>query len=93
MSFYSNTNDRDFYLDLWIDPGLGFSPSDPKKSIPVEYDLRPDLMANKEYGSSRFWWVFALRNKDILIDPVEDFKAGTEIHVPNMRALSSIGGN
>lgn len=93
MSFYSNTNTREFYLDLWQDPGLAFSTSDPLEAIPVEFDRRPDLMAFNRYGNTKFWWIFALRNKDILIDPIEDFTAGTKIHVPNKRTIVSLGGS
>lgn len=92
MAFYSNTPVRDFYLDLWEDPGFAFSLSDEKMEIPTAFHKRPDLMANKMYGSSKFWWIFALRNKDVLIDPYEDFTAGTEIFVPSKNAIANIGG-
>ena len=91
-SFYSNTFQRDFYLDLWQDPGMAFSNNDEKKTIPTKYHLRPDLMATEIYGSPNYWWIFALRNKDILIDPVEDFVAGLEIRIPSDR-INSISGS
>lgn len=84
-SFYSNTNTRDFYLDLWKDPGMAFSDSDEKLAIPSKYNKRPDLMATEIYGSPNYWWLFALRNVDILIDPVEDFVTGLEIRIPSNR--------
>lgn len=46
------------------------------------YDERPDLLAYKLYGSVRYWWVFAMRNPDILKDPIRDFKAGVKIVLP-----------
>jgi hypothetical protein len=84
-TFYANTYIRDFYLDLWQEPGMAFSDSDEKQTIPTKYNKRPDLMANEIYGSPNYWWIFALRNKDLLIDPVEDFISGLEIRIPSNR--------
>lgn len=44
------------------------------------YEYRPDLVSNKKYGSSDFWWRIMEVNgmKDIL-----EFKTGTNIMIPN----------
>ena len=89
-SFYSQTNTREFYLDLWTDPDLPQLSSDEKMSIPTAFDKRPDLMAFDLYGDPSYWWVFAVRNKDILIDPVEDFTAGTVISILSKDGLLSL---
>ncbi len=90
-SFYASTTIRDFYLDIWNDPGLPFSDDDDDEYIiPNKYNQRPDLLAHEIYGSSRYWWVFALRNKEILIDPVEDFLAGISIRVPTKSSILSL---
>jgi hypothetical protein len=34
------------------------------------------------YGSSKYWWVFAQRNMEILKDPVYDLVAGIKIYLP-----------
>ena len=46
--------------------------------------MRPDLLAYDRYGSSRYWWLFAMRNKDIIIDPIQDFKTGITIRIPKL---------
>jgi hypothetical protein len=46
------------------------------------FDERPDLLAHVKYGNSRLWWVFSLRNPDLLKDPIRDFKPGLEIIIP-----------
>ena len=51
-------------------------------TIPAEFDERPDLLANFAYDNSRLWWVFSIRNPDVLKDPIRDFKAGTTIVLP-----------
>ena len=40
-----------------------------------------------KYGSSKYWWMFAMRNKDTLIDPIQDFKAGITIKIPKIENL------
>lgn len=89
-SFYSQTNTRDFYLDLWTDPDLPSLISDEQMAIPTKFDKRPDLMSYDLYGDPNYWWVFAIRNKDILIDPVEDFTAGTIISIVPKSSLLSL---
>ena len=45
---------------------------------------RPDLLAYDIYKDSRLWWVFAMRNKEILQDPVYDFVPGQVIYIPKL---------
>lgn len=89
-SFYANTTSRDFYLDLLKLPDVSFDASDEELAIPSAYDRRPDLWAHELYGDVNFWWIFALRNKDVLLDPVEDFTAGKVIKVPSKNALTRL---
>lgn len=53
------------------------------------YDERPDLLAHQIYGNSRLWWIFSLRNPDILKDPIRDFKAGKKIVLPPKSAVDA----
>lgn len=89
-SFYASTQTIDFYLDIW-DSTLNVSTGeDTTVEIETKYNLRPDLMAYDMYGSPNYWWIFAIKNKDKLIDPVEDFKAGITIVVPSRNSLKSL---
>jgi hypothetical protein len=89
-SFYANTGTIDFYLDMW-DSNLSLpTGGDTTVEIESKYNLRPDLMAYDMYGSPNYWWVFALKNKDTLIDPVEDFKTGLTITTPSASSLRSL---
>ena len=90
-SFYANTPTVDFYLDFW-DANVNIPTKNTKTEISTKYNLRPDLMAYDLYGSPNYWWVFAVVNKDKLIDPVEDFKAGLIITVPPRGGLQSLLG-
>lgn len=71
-----------FYLDIWVPVTVNSSSSDTIITIPPSFNQRPDLLSFQEYGTPDLWWVFAVRNPDILIDPINDFVAGLQIYVP-----------
>ncbi len=73
-------------------------PKVPKGDFDAEYVIteaeanRPDLLAHKMYGNTRLWWVFSLRNPDILKDPLGDFKSGVVIKLPSPEVVKSLMG-
>ncbi len=81
-SQYLSTPVKNWYLDLWVPRSVPKNEFDKIVKIPPEYDQRPDLMAYKEYGTPKLWWVFAVRNPDLIIDPINDFVSGLEIYIP-----------
>ncbi len=81
-SEYSLTPVTNFYLDIWVPRNIPTSSSDTLVIIPAQYDQRPDLMSQYAYGTPALWWVFAIRNPDVLIDPINDFIAGLQIYIP-----------
>jgi hypothetical protein len=54
-----------------------------------QYSMRPDLLAYDLYGDPGLWWVFAVRNKSVLKDPVYDMLAGQRIYIPNLTTLQN----
>jgi len=89
MSQYKDTPIKEFYLDHWVNVPIPVSVNDRKITITSRYVKRPDLLSYDLYGSADYWWVFALRNKDVIFDPINDMKEGVEIFVVN---ASVIGG-
>lgn len=87
---YSETPTKDFYLDLWVAREIGSSVGDKIVSIDPKYHLRPDLMAYDLYGSANLWWVFAITNKDKLVDPINDFVSGLVITQPAAKSIEGI---
>jgi len=83
-SYYKETPIKDFYLDLWEADSYEIPSSVDDKQITIEskYHRRPDLLAYDMFGSQQLWWVFPMRNKDLLIDPINDFTSGLVIWVP-----------
>jgi hypothetical protein len=81
-SQYYKTPIKNFYLDIARFRTVEPSSNDVLVTIAPKYENRPDLFSHAVYGTPSLWWVLVLRNMDVLIDPIEDFKAGTEIWVP-----------
>ena len=84
QSPYSKSVITGDYLNLMTPRTVIEDPKDDSYTIGSQYNLRPDGVAYKLYGNSRYWWLFSARNKDILIDPIQDFKTGTTIRIPKL---------
>lgn len=80
------------YLDLLTIRSVPRSNDDIRYTIEPQYNYRPDLLAYDLYGDQKLWWVFAQRNMDNIKDPIYDFKAGTEIYLPQGSALNEFLG-
>lgn len=89
---YVNTNQTSWYLDFYKDPDLLTSEDDPIILIEPKYEYRPDLLSFDLYGTPRFWWVFQLRNMDVIKDPIWDLKSGMEIYAPSADSVKSRAG-
>lgn len=81
-SQYFSTPTENWYLGLWNNRKVPSSDFDKIIIIPPAYDQRPDLLSQELYGTPKLWWVFCVRNPDLITDPMADFVAGLEIFVP-----------
>jgi hypothetical protein len=57
-------------------------------TLPSKYNLRPDSLSYDLYGTSQLYWVFMLRNPDVIQDPIWDFISGINIYVPAQSSLT-----
>lgn len=78
------------FLDINKLPTVPRSIYDEDFVITAEFDQRPDLLSYKLYDTSRLWWVFCMRNLDILKDPIRDFKTGTKIKLPSGDSIKNL---
>jgi hypothetical protein len=87
MTIYSNrspyfdTKTFGEFLDVMINRPIPADSSDTLVTISSTYHQRPDLLAFDLYGDSRLWWVFAMRNPEVLEDSIFDFASGTQIYI------------
>jgi len=75
------------YLDFWKGASIYPSNTDTQYTLQAKYNNRPDLLSHDLYQTTGYWWIFALRNPDIIKDPIYDMKAGITIYVPSMNNL------
>lgn len=70
------------FLDVWQSKTIPADVSDALYQIDPPYNRRPDLLAHDLYGDSNLWWVFAVRNPNVIKDPIFSFVAPAIIYVP-----------
>jgi hypothetical protein len=91
---YFKTTMSNFYLDVLNYRDIPSDPQDVSIQIPSQYEHRPDLLSQDAYGDPRLWWVFAVRNPDVIQDPIYDIVAGLTIYIPQKaNVMSVIAGN
>jgi hypothetical protein len=100
MSFYgkfSPYSTTDFnasgYLDLMRKRPILSEDDDYLYTIEPQYTHRPDLLAYDLYKNAKLWWVFAMRNPDVIRDPVFDFTPGVSLFLPKASKLRVYLGN
>lgn len=86
------TQQNNGVLDILEYRSIPAAPDDLLYQIDHFYEYRPDLLAHDQYADTKLWWVFAVRNPGLLIDPVWDFKSGTTIYLPKFETLKSYLG-
>jgi hypothetical protein len=82
---YANTDQTERYvgyLDFWNPATIPTSADDMMIKIEPKYVRRPDLLSYDLYGTPQLWWIFAMRNPDIIRDPIYDMRSGIVIYVP-----------
>lgn len=94
-SVFNGVAQRSFYVDYLENSKattIKANVNDITFIITNEYQYRPDKLSYKLYGTSDLWWIFSLRNPDLLLDPIYDFVDGLEIKAPTSeRAFGLLG--
>lgn len=80
---YRLTEVKDFYLDLWEPVEVEPQEDDTMVIIAAAHNERPDKLSYSLYGTPGLFWIFWMRNKDVIIDPIYDFTSGKTIYVPS----------
>ena len=89
---YYKTEIVNGYMDVMTFRDIPSQRDDTLFEVTATYEFRPDLLAYDIYKDSKLWWVFAVRNKSILKDPVYDLKAGVKIYLPKMSTMKTVLG-
>jgi hypothetical protein len=89
---YADTAINASYLDIIAFRDLPNELDDILFEVPEQYAYRPDLLAYDLYRDSRLWWVFSVRNKDLIQDPVFDMFPGQKIYLPKQSTMTRVLG-
>jgi hypothetical protein len=93
MSYYNKTSPYFStalgagYLDFATFRNITSYADDIQYELSTKYEYRPDLLAYDLYSDSKLWWVFAVRNKDKIRDPIYDMVPGIVIFLPKLTTL------
>lgn len=79
--------DNLLYLDFWKRVSILPNINDTLIILDPMYEYRADLLSFNLYGTSQLWWVFMIRNPDIIRDPIWDFVTGITIYTPIKSSL------
>jgi len=89
---YYNTSIVNNYLDVINFRDIPNQVDDFLFQVTATYEHRPDLLAYDLYKDAKLWWVFAVRNKSTIKDPVFDLIAGVKIYLPKASTLKQVLG-
>ena len=90
---YYSTDQGFGYLNVWNSITFPKLPDDILFTVTKSYEHRPDLLAYDLYGQVNLWWVFAVRNKDVIKDSIYDFIPGQTIFLPKLSTIKKILGS
>lgn len=92
VSPYYSTDDSNGYLDFITFRDIPSETDDILFEVTNNYENRPDLLAYDLYGDVGLWWVFSVRNKNVIKDPVFDLISGTKIYLPKLTTIKAALG-
>jgi hypothetical protein len=88
---YSATTTTGKYPDRFVPIKIYPDIDDFSYTVENKYNGRPDKLAFDKYGSSEFWWVFAMRNPALRINPFFGLRTGIIIIIPSLKAITGRG--
>lgn len=89
---YATTPQLDWRLGRYAHRALKPQTSDRQITVTTRYHQRPERLSGDLYGTPNYWWVFGLRNPNLIRDPFFDLKAGMTIMVPDAEYLRRVIG-
>ena len=86
---YYLTPQTSWYLSYLVYRAVPQNSSDSIITITKPYEYRPDSLSNDLYHTVNYWWIFMVRNPDLIQDPIWDQVAGLQIYVPSLATLQA----
>lgn len=89
---YAITPQLDWRIGRYEHRPLLPQPGDKEITVTTRYHFRPDRLSGDLFGTVNYWWVFGLRNPNLIRDPFFDLKAGMKIFVPTEEYVRKVFG-
>jgi hypothetical protein len=89
---YGATAQTSWYISNYASRAIPASGDDSTITLSKKYEYRPDTLSYDLYGTPAYWWVFAVRNRNTIQDPVWDMVVGATITVPSLANLKKALG-
>jgi len=89
---YASTLQSSWYIGNYVHRDIPSANDDMSIKITKKYENRPDILSYDLYGTPVYWWIFAIRNRDLLTDPVWDMITGIDIFAPSLNTLKKVLG-
>ena len=86
--YYSTTQSKG-HLDIVNFRNITPNVDDVLFELTKKYEYRPDALAYDLYGDVTLWWIFSVRNSDVIQDPIFDMTAGLKIYLPSSTSLKN----
>jgi len=80
---YAKTKQTSWHIGQFNYRSIPASEEDSIIIVDRKYNNRPDLLSYYLYGDSEYWWIFYVRNRNVMTDPVFGLQTGMEIVVPS----------
>jgi hypothetical protein len=89
---YANTPQTSWFLAKYKHRAIPRDSEDIPIVLDSRHNYRPDKLSQELYGTPALWWVFMVRNIDLIRDPINDFTTGILIFAPSMGHLKKVLG-
>jgi len=90
---YGSTPQTSWYIGNYVHRKIKPASDDKPFTITKKYQYRPDTLSNDRYGTPAFWWVFSVRNRNIITDPIWDMEVGRTIIIPSLITIRKAFGS
>ncbi len=90
---YAASKQTSWYVSRYQHRPIPPHRDDEEFEITAKYEFRPDKLSDDLYGTAAYWWVFAVRNRNVLNDPVWDMKVGAKIMLPTLTHIKKSTGS